>query len=186
MGAFLRTTIVLAGLFFAAGAYLASVLQEGGGGEATAGADRAGAGRAGAAAPSALPVARGEPETHGSEIRIRAAHGGHFFAEAAINNSRTRFLVDTGATHIALSPEDAAAAGIRPGREAFTGRAQTANGVAAFAPVRLREVRLGSFVAYDVEAVVMEAPGGMSLLGMTFLRRLHGYEVSRDEMRLRW
>ena len=62
-----------------------------------------------------------------------------------------------------------------------------ANGTGTYAPVKLREVRLGSFVAYDVDAVVIGGEGSsISLLGMSFLRLLQSYEVVGDELRLRW
>ena len=95
-------------------------------------------------------------------------------------------MVDTGATVIALSAEDAAQAGIRPLRSDFRGRVATANGSIEVAPVRLGEVRLGGIVVRDVEAVVLP-PGALrgSLLGMSFLRRLAAFEMGGGRLVLK-
>ncbi len=97
-----------------------------------------------------------------------------------------RFLVDTGATTVTLKGDDAARLGIEPGEHAFTERYQTANGIVRGAPVRLRSVRIGRLQRSDVRATVSEAPMAMSLLGMSFLERLAGYEVKDDRLILRW
>lgn len=122
----------------------------------------------------------------GSELTIPAAPDGHFYVDALVNGTPVRFVIDTGATSIALSPEDAARVGLRPQSHEYTLRANTANGAVQLAPVSLREVRLGNLTAYDVEAAVTTAPMRISLLGMSFLRRLHSYEATRNELHLRW
>src|SRR3546814_20852514 len=86
-------------------------------------------------------VCSSDLDMHGTEMRIPAAANGHFMVNVEINNRQVLFLVDTGASQIALSPEDAAAAGIRPRRDAYTGRAETAHGIVGLAPVRLPETR---------------------------------------------
>src|SRR3546814_13456914 len=78
-------------------------------------------------------VCSSDLDMHGTEMRIPAAANGHFMVNVEINNRQVLFLVDTGASQIALSPEDAAAAGIRPRRDAYTGRAETANGIVGMA-----------------------------------------------------
>lgn len=111
---------------------------------------------------------------------------GHFLVRPRIEGADLVMLVDTGASTIALTAEDAARAGIRPGPEDFTISVSTANGVAKAAPVRLREVRIGEIVIRDVEATVM-TPGrlGTSLLGMSFLRRLRGFDIADGRLTLR-
>ena len=117
--------------------------------------------------------------TGSAEVELRAGAHGHFTTMATINGRPIPVLVDTGASMVALSHEDAERAGVfvRPGD--FTGRVRTANGVARVAPVRLDSVSIGDITLYDVEAAVSE-PGrlGTTLLGMTFIGRL-----SRAEMR---
>ncbi len=131
-------------------------------------------------------AATAAPTLHGSETSIPMAPNGHFIVDLDVNNRSVQFVVDTGATSIVLSPDAAAAAGIRPNRDQFTLKAQTANGIVPLAPVRLREMRLGSFVAYDIDAVVNGTPMDVSLLGMSFLRRMQSYEVAGGKLHLRW
>ena len=95
-------------------------------------------------------------------------------------------LVDTGATTVALTYEDAASAGIRPFPGDFTRRVSTANGSVAVAPVRLREVRIGDLTVRDVDAVVVPSGRlGTSLLGMSFLRHLGGFDIADNRLTLR-
>lgn len=98
---------------------------------------------------------------------------GHFRADAEINGRSTGVLVDTGATLVAMSYEDAAAAGISVGASDFRYVSNTANGQARFARVTLAQVRIGSVVVRNVPAAVSE-PGrlGVTLLGMSFLNHL--------------
>ena len=110
---------------------------------------------------------------------------GHVFVDAVVNGARVHFLVDTGATFVALTMHDAEAAGIGHGGLAFSGRTSTANGVARVAPVELREVRVGQFSALDIHAVVAENLG-ISLLGQSFLNRLDSYEMREGVLTLNW
>jgi len=121
-----------------------------------------------------------------NETVYRRARDGHFYVDADVNGASIRFVVDTGASVIALSPEDARAAGLQVLSQDFTLRANTANGVARVAPVTLRAVGLGQFTASEVPAIVVEQPMQASLLGMSFLSRLQGFETRGDELVLRW
>ena len=78
-------------------------------------------------------------------IELRRASDGHFHAEALVNGVPVRFLVDTGASEVVLSAADAVRVGIDPASLSFIGRARTANGVVATAPVRLARVELGGW-----------------------------------------
>ena len=121
-----------------------------------------------------------------NENVYRRARDGHFYVDADVNGARIRFLVDTGATYVALSPEDARSAGLRIFESDYTGQSSTANGVTRVAPVTLRQVELDQLQLFDVRAVVLEKPMPVSLLGMSFLSRLQGYETRNDELVLRW
>lgn len=133
-----------------------------------------------------------EPEKEQSEqstpeqMVINAGPGGHFFIAAEVDGNEVGFLVDTGATMVALSLRDAENLGLSADQLDYTGRANTANGVARFAPVVLSEVAIGDLVIHDVKAVVMESPMDVSLLGMTFLNRLAGFEVKDNQLIMRW
>src|SRR5690349_22838527 len=85
-----------------------------------------------------------------NESVYRRARDGHFYVDADVNGARIRFLIDTGATFIALSPEDARTAGLRIFESDYTARTSTANGVTRVAPVTLRQVELEQMQFFDV------------------------------------
>jgi aspartyl protease family protein len=124
-------------------------------------------------------------ETAAGAVAVRADRSGHFVVEAKVDGVAIRLLVDTGASDVVLSPGDAALLGFDVGKLSYTRRLETANGVVHGAPVRLGAVAVGGIQLNDVRAVVNGAAMQQSLLGMSFLGRLAGYEVSRDTLTLR-
>jgi aspartyl protease family protein len=136
--------------------------------------------------PTAARAAAHQPAPTPNESVYRRAGDGHFYIDADVNGARIRFLVDTGATFVALSPDDARLAGLRLFESDYTARTTTANGVTRVAPVTLRQVEVDQLQLFDVRAVVLEKPMPVSLLGMSFLSRLQGYETRSDELVLRW
>jgi aspartyl protease family protein len=110
---------------------------------------------------------------------------GHVVVEAEIDDAPLRLLVDTGASLVTLTPADARAAGIEPDRLAYTGRAVTANGVVRLAPVTLREIRIGQLTVDNVPGAVLENLD-VSLLGMSFLRRLRSYRMADGRFTIAW
>lgn len=133
----------------------------------------------------ATVVAAPHASVHNALV-YRAERDGHFFVDAAVNGLPMRFMVDTGATVVALSPADAERVGLRLLDSEFTLRMATANGDTRVAPVTLREIRLEQLTMADVPAVVMPAPMEFSLLGMSFLSRLAGYGIHDGELTLEW
>ena len=127
----------------------------------------------------ALPVRR-----DGSTV-LKADGRGHFITVAQINGEDVNVMVDTGASALALPYEDAERLGLRLKASDFTVPVNTANGRAKVAPVRVKEVRIGDVVVRDVAAAVSE-PGAlrMTLLGMTFLKRLKSFHFNGDGMTL--
>lgn len=111
---------------------------------------------------------------------------GHYWVEALLNGEPVSFIVDTGASDVILAPDDARRLGFRFQNLRFDRRYGTANGEIMGAAVRLREVRIGQQSVYDLDAVVVDAPLRVSLLGVDFLRRLDGYEVRDGRLVLRW
>lgn len=119
------------------------------------------------------------------EMSVRRGAGGHFRIDAEVDGRAVRFLIDTGATDIVLSPDDARRLGFDAGTLAFTQLRRTANGLTRGAPVRLASLRIGELEFSDVAASVNEGDLGESLLGMEFLNRLSTVEMSGDVLTLR-
>ena len=109
-------------------------------------------------------------------VTLKADGRGHFTAEGQVNGASMRFLVDTGASTIALPVADAKRAGVSY-LNAPRGLVQTANGTAAAYRVKLDTVRIGDITINNVEALVMEEGLAFALLGMSFLNRT---EMRRD------
>ena len=125
-------------------------------------------------------------ETTPGEVVLQASADGHFYANAAVDGVSVRFLVDTGASSIALAAADARRIGFDPAALDYFLPVTTANGEALAARVTLNEIRLGSIAFTRVPAAVMP-PGALatSLLGMAFLERLSGFEIAGDRLVLR-
>ena len=109
-------------------------------------------------------------------VKLAADSRGHFISEGTINGSHIRFMVDTGASAIAIPGADAQRMGLdyRKGERVTV---QTANGPTIAYAVRLDTVRLGAIELQGVDAFVVERGLGIALLGMTFLNRV---EMKRD------
>jgi aspartyl protease family protein len=119
-------------------------------------------------APMAAPV-----PPAGRNVVLTRGGNGHFQVEARVDGRRLEFLVDTGASHIALRQSEAGRLGIYPRPGDFTVRVNTANGVTRAALVQLRVVEVGDIVVRDVPAIVHSDEGlSVNLLGMSFLSRV--------------
>lgn len=134
----------------------------------------------------AVPAPRRVPSAAANQLKYTADASGHFYVDATVNGAPLRFLVDTGATFVALSPDDAAAASLSLQTLAFTEVTSTANGETHVARTTLRSVRLGQLEVGDVSAVVMERPMAISLLGMSFLSRVDGYSIRDGILTIEW
>jgi aspartyl protease family protein len=112
----------------------------------------------------------------GSQIVLTAGSGGHFMTAGGINGKAVRFMVDTGATSVAMSVAEAEHLGLnyRDGQRGFV---STANGNVQVYRVRLAEVRVGDVVVYDIEAMVVPAQMEFILLGNSFLTR---FQMKRE------
>jgi aspartyl protease family protein len=119
------------------------------------------------------------------EVRFPVGADGHFRIEALVDGAPIRFLVDTGATGIVLSPADARRIGFDPDRLRFTGFAETANGTVRTAAVRLDAIEIGPIRLHDLPASVNQAAMRGSLLGMRFLERLRSFEIRDGTLILR-
>lgn len=133
--------------------------------------------RSGAApSPSASPVPTAGP------TELRRAGDGHFYAPVTVGTRPVTMLVDTGASVVALTGEDARAAGIHwnPGQMAVV--AQGASGPVRGVAVKLERVRLGGHEARDVPAVVIPQGLPVSLLGQSFLKDVEPVRIEKDRM----
>jgi aspartyl protease family protein len=118
----------------------------------------------------------------GSQIVLSASSGGHFVTQGSINGKAVSFLVDTGATHVALSQTVAEQIGLdyRSGQRSL---GITANGQVVVYRVTLDTVRIGDVQVYNVEAAVMPAGLERVLLGNSFLTRFQ-MKLENDKMTL--
>jgi aspartyl protease family protein len=129
--------------------------------------------------PSAVQV--GES----GELIINIAQDGHFYADVTINNNKLRFMIDTGASDITISLNDAKRIGINVEKLNFNKRYNTANGVVLGASISLDKVEIGDMELRNISASVNNADMDVSLLGMSFLKNLSKYEFYRDRLVLK-
>jgi len=121
-----------------------------------------------------------------SAVMVPADASGHYFVKVAINGTQVRMMIDTGATGVVLSREDARRAGINPQPSDFTAQTSTANGIVSVAPTVLKEVVVGEILVRDVPAIVHpDTRFQGSLLGMSFLSRLSQFEVTGGRLILK-
>jgi aspartyl protease family protein len=134
------------------------------------------------AQPASQPV-RASVSAGPRSIVLLPDSRGHFDVEGTVDGRRIRFMVDTGATLIALRESDAARLGIHPAQRDYTGRTSTANGIVRVAPVKLDMVEIGGVTVRNVAAVVMPDEGlRENLLGMSFLSRLARFEYREGRL----
>ena len=125
------------------------------------------------------PVYSGGPRT----VVIQRDARGHFAVDGVVDGRRIGFMVDTGASVIALTQRDAGRLGYHPGLREYVGQVRTANGTVRVAPVKLNMVEIGGVIVRDVEAVVMPDEAlSENLLGLSFLSRLRRFEYREGRL----
>jgi aspartyl protease family protein len=122
----------------------------------------------------------------GRNVEVVRGHGGDFAVTAHINGARVPMVLDTGASSVVLTQEAAKAAGLPIEVLNYTVNVDTANGRTRAAPVTLDRLAVGGLVERSVPALVAQH-GQLknNLLGMTFLNRLHSWDVRGDRLRMR-
>jgi aspartyl protease family protein len=129
----------------------------------------------------------GEPvATGGHTVVLSESDGGSYFATGEVDGQRVRFQVDTGATDIVLSPEDARRVGIDIEALRYDSETSTANGIGHGASYTVNQLSIGPIHFSDVPVSINQAPMGTSLLGMAFLRRLKSFEFKSGKLLLHW
>ena len=108
---------------------------------------------------------------------------GHFQTEGRIDGQRIGFMVDTGASMIALNETSAARFGLRPSRADYNATVTTANGTIKAARTRLAMVDIGGLVVRDVDAMVLPDEAlSENLLGLSFLSKLKRFEYANGKL----
>lgn len=109
------------------------------------------------------------PVASASQISLTVAADGHYYVDALVNDSYVTFLIDTGASDIVLTRDDARRIGLDPDMLQFSGMAETANGTVATAPVTIDHMILGPYEDSALHASVSDGDMQGSLLGMSYL-----------------
>ncbi|MEZ5913821.1 MAG: TIGR02281 family clan AA aspartic protease [Paracoccaceae bacterium] len=126
-----------------------------------------------------LPMQQSQSD---GSVEVPRAADGHYYLTLEIAGTPVRFVVDTGATDVVLSQEDARRIGIDPEALDYLGSATTANGVVRTASVRLSDVRLGPIRDDSLRASVNAGELDGSLLGMSYLQRFSRIEIAGDRL----
>ena len=113
---------------------------------------------------------------------IHKSKDGHFWASGDVGGASVRFLVDTGATEVALTPADAERLGLKPESLVYSSKVVTAGGSTRAASVKIASLTVAGARLDNVDALVIEKGLDTSLLGMSYLGRLTRFEATRQAM----
>lgn len=117
-----------------------------------------------------------QSEGAGKQIVLSADSGGHFYTSGTINGKNVRFVVDTGATTVSMSQDEADRIGLDY-KSGQRGMSRTANGIVPIYRTSLASVRIGDVQVYNVDASVLPGPMSHILLGNSFLTR---FQMKRE------
>ncbi len=120
------------------------------------------------------------------KITIARNINGHFYINAEGNNHTIRFMVDTGASDIALTKQDAKKLGIKLNNLKYNKPYSTANGVTFSAPVIIKELKIGKKTFYNLKGHVSKGGLGTSLLGMSIIDDFRSFAISEDMLILEY
>jgi len=140
------------------------------------------------AAPPAATARTADPAparqvANSRSVVVQPDARGHFQVEARVDGRRIGFMVDTGASVIALTARAAAELGIHPAQREFIAEVRTANGTVRAAPAQLGMVEIGNLIVRDVAALVLPDEAlSENLLGLSFLSRLRRFEYSNGKL----
>jgi aspartyl protease family protein len=134
--------------------------------------------------PNVASLAVEKPETTlRRKATIRNRPDGHYWTRALVNKkSSVEFMVDTGASVVALTYKDAQKMGLRPDQLDYRWEIRTAGGKTMGASVMIDQIQIGQVRIKNVEAMVLRTDLEQSLLGMSFLRELYSYEFRGDRL----
>jgi len=121
-------------------------------------------------------------QSSGNTEILRKRNDGHFSVNALVDGERILFLIDTGASDVVLSPLDAKRLGLDLVKLKYSKSYNTANGIVKGAPIKLSQIRIGKINVKNISATVNGVDMKKSLLGMRFLNRLSGFEISGNNL----
>lgn len=133
---------------------------------------------------SSTPAADAAGQPIRVESRIRRAPNGHFYVHATVNGELVRFLVDTGATTVALTEEDAERVGIELNRSEYREIGRAASGTVQGQLASIDSIEIEGKRVSNVRGAVLQG-SEISLLGQSYLSRLRSVEMSGEYMVLR-
>ena len=146
-------------------------------------ADRLTPARAGTVPQQVAAVVEDTAPAYGRTLNIPHDARGHFATEGRINGQHINFMVDTGASVIALNETSAAQFGFRPTPGDYTAKVTTANGTIKAARTRIAMVEVGGLVVRDVDAMVLPDEAlSENLLGLSFLSKLKRFEYTNGQL----
>jgi aspartyl protease family protein len=167
----MRNLMILAAVLAGLGTYMAQV------------ADKMSAAPASANAATQKAPVQAVALASGRSLDIPRDARGHFQADGRIEGQRVNFMIDTGASMVALNEKSAARFGLRPSRGDYNATVTTANGTIKAARTRLAMIELGGIVVRDVDAVVLPDEAlSENLLGLSFLSKLKRFEYANGKM----
>jgi len=136
-----------------------------------------------------------EPVSQASETRQQISFAnaaiidrepdGHYWTRADVDGTAVKFMVDTGASTVAITYRDAQRIGLKPEELDFKWEIRTAGGIVHGAAVTLGKIRIGQVEVENVEGMVLREGLDQSLLGMTFLGELYSYEFRKSQLLIR-
>jgi aspartyl protease family protein len=166
----MRNIMIFAALLVGLGAIMAQM------------ADRMTPALANTAAPKTAPVET-SAQSGRRNLSIPRDARGHFQTEGRIEGQRIDFMIDTGASVVALNEKSAARFGFRPSRSDYNATVTTANGTIKAARTRLAMIDVGGLVVRDVDAMVLPDEAlSENLLGLSFLSKLRRFEYANGKM----
>jgi aspartyl protease family protein len=121
------------------------------------------------------------------QLVIARSGNGHFHLDAIGEQKQViHFLIDTGASDVALTREDAIKLGFKPDKLNYTRRYNTANGVSYAAPIVIKQLTISKKTFYNVEAHVASEGLDISLLGMSLIENFANFEITKDMLILEY
>ena len=159
---------------FAAAMYLAPKMEE-----------TAASTPATASIPHESQVQEIQPRLSANSAQLRRENDGHYWANANVDGTFVRFMIDTGASTVALTERDARRMGLDPETLVYDWKVRTAGGEVQGASILLGSIQIGRIEVENVEAMVLRDGLEQSLLGMSFLSQMESYEFRRSSLILR-